>query len=78
MSKEKKLELEDGWQIGFTIAGCFVFSMITGFLKVVGVINWSNWIILCPTHFGWSDSIWNVNYDSLLGFNIKQRRKEAG
>jgi len=46
MAKEKKLD--DGWQIGFTIAGCFLSAFVMFFLKGAGVIGWSWWIVCSP------------------------------
>lgn len=46
MTKEKKLD--DGWQLGFSIAGGFMFSLVTALLKSMSIINWSYWIICAP------------------------------
>lgn len=47
MTKEKKLA--DGWQLGFAMAACFMFTFVCSYLKILGLIKWSWWIITIPT-----------------------------
>lgn len=42
-------KLEEGWQMGFTIAGCFLFSFIVSFLKIAGIVGWPWYIVWAPT-----------------------------
>jgi len=61
-------KLEDGWQIGFPVAGCFILFLIGAVLKGCEIINWSWWIITAPLIFIGVVTIYMI-FQLILGFN---------